>query len=64
MPDHVFRHENRKVLFAIVNAQGKTDHFGTNLAAARPRIYYSGGSRFCIHDFLQEFDIHEGSFFE
>ena len=36
MPDHVFGHEHRNMAFAIVHAEGQTDHIGRDRRTPRP----------------------------
>ena len=63
VPDHVFRYEHLFENLPIVDGESVADEFWCNLRGARPRLD-GAGLRFARRDFLREFYVHIGTFFE
>src|SRR3990167_4802781 len=42
MANHVFGYSDFHMIFAVVNAESKPDHFRRNLAVTRPSFYNTG----------------------
>src|SRR5476651_236281 len=62
--DHVFRHEHRVENFSVMHGERQADKFRRNRRAARPRLdrrLLVRGLR--LHDFVEQAEIHERTFF-
>ena len=51
---HVFSNEDCDMVLAVVNAEGESDHLGSDLTGSRPRLNHAGFKRLLALNLLQD----------